>query len=266
MKVRVISAIIVLLVCIPIIIVGGNLFYIAASIVGLIGFLEMLNVKCKKDDIPYPMKVIGVVSFLLIMISNWDLMYSTYTLDYGRITTVILLVLIPLIFYNKSKKYTTEDAMFLLGMVFFLGISFNQLVNIRISSLSYFLFLILITIITDSFAFIIGKFVGKHKMCPTVSPNKTWEGFVGGLVFATAICSILYASIFDFTGNILLLVLVIMILSVLAQMGDLVFSSIKRYFGIKDYSNLIPGHGGILDRLDSILFVMLAFSYIKMFL
>lgn len=266
MKQRLISAIIALIIVIPIIIYGNVPFYIGAALIGLIGFMEILNLRSKKREIPYLMKALSVISFILIMMGDLNIFGSLYIMDYERITSVIFLLMIPIVFYNKSKKYDVNDALFLLGSVFFLGVGFNQLISVRITSLNYFLFLLSVTIFTDTFAYIVGKLIGKHKMSPTVSPNKTWEGFVGGLVFSTFISTTLYVSLFDYTGNIVLLILIVMLLSIIGQIGDLVFSTIKRNYNIKDFGNIMPGHGGVLDRLDSIIFVILAFSYLGRFL
>lgn len=266
MKVRVISAIVALIICIPIIVIGGWPFYIGASIVGLVGFIELLNAKEKSKKIPYLMKVISVFCFLFLMIDNWDVLSNSFVLDYERIEIIIFLLILPIIFYNKRGKYNIEDALFLLGGVLFLGVCFNQLVSIRINSLGVLIFLLLITIFSDTFALFVGKLIGRHKMSPTVSPKKTWEGFVGGLVFSTFISTVTYINIFDYTGSIFVLILIVMLLSVVGQLGDLMFSSIKRHFEIKDFGNIMPGHGGILDRLDSILLVVLAFSFVSRFL
>ena len=128
-----------------------------------------------------------------------------------------------------------------------------------------FIYLLLITIMSDTFAYFVGRKFGKHKMCPSVSPNKTWEGFVGGLIISTIVSTLFYHFLVD-EESILLLILITILLSIIGALGDLVFSSIKRHFGIKDYGNIMPGHGGVLDRLDSILFVILAFSYLSKFL
>ncbi len=266
MKQRVISAIIALIICIPIIIYGRTPFYLGASIIGLIGFMEFISLRSKKKEIPYFMKLLGVVSFIILMMSNWDSIGTLFILDEEVITTIIFLIIIPIIIFNKSKKYNIDDALFLLGGVLFLGIGFNKLVSIRINSLPSFVFLLLITICSDTFAYVIGRLIGKHKMSPTVSPNKTWEGFVGGLVFGTFISTVFYISAFDYSGNMVVLVLLVSLLSIVGQVGDLVFSTIKRNYEIKDFGNIMPGHGGVLDRLDSILFVILAYSYLVRFI
>lgn len=130
-----------------------------------------------------------------------------------------------------------------------------------------FVFVGIGTFMTDTGAFFVGIFFGKHKMNPRISPKKTWEGFVGGIV-VSFICSFGFGMALCATGNPLVIGLVdmehwyiLLILSILipfvSTLGDFVFSSAKRYFEIKDFGNLIPGHGGILDRVDSLIFTMI---------
>lgn len=265
-KVRALSAVVALLICIPIIIYGGIPFYLGLAVIGLIGFMEFLNLRSKNKKIPYIMKIFGVISFVVLMMNNWDVWGSLNIFDYEKTVLVIFLMLIPIIFFYKSKKYDVDDALFLLGGIIFLGIGFNQLAIVRNTGLSYLVFLLLITIFTDTFAYIIGSLIGKYKMCPSVSPNKSWEGFIGGLVLGTFVSTVFYVTTFDYTGNIFILILIVLILSIIGQLGDLVFSAIKRSYNIKDYGNIMPGHGGVLDRLDSILFVVMAFSFLSKFL
>ncbi len=259
MKKRILSAIVVLAIVIPIIIKGGNLFYFATAVIGLFGFKELLDLKEK--EIPFFVKLISAFSFLYLTLSNVDNQTLFYA-NYKSITLILFFILIPLVLYRDTKKYNIGGTLFLIGSVFFLGVAFNYLIVVRSFSLYYLIFLLLITIVTDTFAHITGTLIGRNKLCPTISPHKTIEGLIGGLLFGTFVSTVFYVSIFDYTGSLILLVLIVMLLSLISQLGDLVFSSIKRYFNIKDFSNLIPGHGGILDRLDSILFVLLAFSFI----
>lgn len=111
----------------------------------------------------------------------------------------------------------------------------------------------------DTGAYFFGVFFGKHKMIPRVSPNKTWEGAVGG--YATgAIMSFVFGMFFVTYLPVGLRAAGSLILPAIAQLGDLSFSSIKRRFGIKDLGNIFPGHGGMLDRIDSIIFCMMVFN------
>jgi hypothetical protein len=115
------------------------------------------------------------------------------------------------------------------------------------------------TIVTDSFALFTGMLVGKHKLAPEISPKKTIEGAVGGALMGTFVATAYYVTVINPAVSLVLLILATLLLSVVGQIGDLAFSSIKRYYGKKDFSDLIPGHGGILDRFDSVVFVAMAF-------
>ncbi len=116
----------------------------------------------------------------------------------------------------------------------------------------FFIFVLLWA--SDSFAYIAGNLFGKHKMAPSISGGKTWEGFAGGLIF-TIITGILihYFAKQNLHGNWIIIGLIV---AVLGPIGDLTESKLKRFFGVKDSGNLIPGHGGFLDRLDSFIFVV----------
>lgn len=141
------------------------------------------------------------------------------------------------------------------------GYFFGLLGELRDQSAGFYLLIstILIPVITDIGAYCIGKSVGKHKMAPIISPKKTWEGSIGGSVAAVIVLS-LAAYVLQHFGVLAVqlrpFLLYLLIGSVLAQIGDLTFSTVKRIAGIKDYGTLIPGHGGILDRFDSLLLVI----------
>ncbi|WP_313502225.1 phosphatidate cytidylyltransferase [Kaistella carnis] len=110
----------------------------------------------------------------------------------------------------------------------------------------FFLFVLIWS--SDSFAYFTGKFLGKHKMAPKISPKKTWEGFAGGVFFTIILGYFIEMYYPDLRGNYMIVGLLV---SVFGPLGDLVESQLKRTFGVKDSGNIIPGHGGILDRLDS---------------
>ena len=114
----------------------------------------------------------------------------------------------------------------------------------------------LIVWLTDSGAYLFGRKLGKHKLAPRVSPNKTWEGSICGTLLATVVLAV-YLYFFPVGyHNWGLMVFLTLLLSILGQFGDLVESALKRFYGVKDSGKILPGHGGILDRFDSMLLVM----------
>ena len=120
-----------------------------------------------------------------------------------------------------------------------------------------FVYLLFISIFTDSFALFVGKLIGKHKCSPIISPKKTWEGCIGGCFFGVVLSLIYYFWFIEAFS--LPIVFLTIFLSIIGQVGDLVFSKIKRENKIKDFSHLIPGHGGILDRFDSFIFIVMTY-------
>jgi phosphatidate cytidylyltransferase len=108
--------------------------------------------------------------------------------------------------------------------------------------------------------------IGKHKLLESISPKKTWEGLIFGTIFGVLIGSVFYYITINDSINVLHLVLGTTLISLVGQMGDLVFSSIKRFYNKKDFSNLLPGHGGILDRIDSFIFAVLSYVLLKFML
>ena len=126
------------------------------------------------------------------------------------------------------------------------------------NKLFYVVLLLCFSAVADTGAYFTGVFLGKHKMAPVISPKKTWEGFIGGMVFsalAVLLVSIIYKNVFDFNINIVLNILVTPLFTAIGVLGDLTASLIKRQCNIKDYGKLIPGHGGIMDRFDSNLMI-----------
>ena len=175
------------------------------------------------------------------------------------ITILFLLFFISVIFIEEKEKYNLSDALYVIGSIIFISISFIAFNMIREKSIFYFIYIILIATMTDTFALFGGTLFGKHKLCPKISPNKTIEGSVIGTIFGVFISVLFIVFTCNLNINIFVLILITLLLSIMGQFGDLFFSSIKRSFNIKDFSNLIPGHGGILDRLDSLIFISLTY-------
>lgn len=260
MKMRIISATIALLVIIPILISGGMLFDITVFILAILGLKEFLDIKKSKKEVPIFIEFISYIALGLIIFFNSSNNYLL-SVDYRLIAGVFLTFLIPTVLYHDRKLYSVNDAFYLIGGVFFLGVSFSLFMLLRSEGLNLLLYLLLIAIFTDTFALFTGLLIGKNKLLSDISPKKTVEGMMGGTILGVFIASAFYNTVIDSTLPLYIVVFMTTFLSIIGQFGDLVFSAIKRYFSKKDFSNIMPGHGGILDRLDSIIFISLGFMF-----
>ena len=259
MKTRIISAIVMLAIVVPIFVIGGIPFKILGIVLAIASMYEMLKARSSKSKIPLLIRILSYIFIACFVYLGTDVYSANYELIYKIMTSLFLIYFIPVVLINNTEKYSVTDALYVLGSSLFLGIAFNSFILISNNSMLYIIYLALITVITDTFAYFTGYFIGKNKMCEDISPKKTWEGAIGGTLIGTIIPVLFYMFFINQTDSIYLLIGVTLFLSIIGQIGDLFFSSVKRHYKIKDFSNLIPGHGGILDRLDSIIFVVLAF-------
>ena len=259
MKKRILSAIIMILIFVPLLFIGGVPFTILMTLLALASMYELITIREKKKKISMLIKVISYLLVIFSSILTYNQNIFSYTMSYQLISFIVLIFLLPILLKSKSMDYDINDALYLVGSLLFINIAFNLILVVRNYSLNYLIYLLLITVITDTFALITGMYIGKNKLAPSISPHKTIEGFIGGALMGTFVATTFYFTVIDSNISLVILILTTAFLSVIGQLGDLVFSSIKRTYGVKDFSNLIPGHGGILDRLDSIIFVILAF-------
>ena len=130
---------------------------------------------------------------------------------------------------------------------------------IRNKDINVLIYLFLITTLTDTFAYFGGRLFGKHKLIESISPNKTIEGSIIGSLIGTILPSAFYLYMISPGEYFIIIILFTFVLSIIGQIGDLIFSKVKRHYKIKDFSNIMPGHGGILDRFDSITFVIIGY-------
>lgn len=257
MKIRIISAAIMLLLFIPLLIIGGVPFALFMLLIALLGLHEIFKVRSKEKRLPFIMELFSYVLVGFLTLNNYKTTSFIYEIDYRLVAFMIFAFLFPIVFINDDKKYNVEDALFTVGAILFIGLSMNLLILLRNYEILYVVYIFIITCITDTFALITGKFIGKHRFAPKISPKKTWEGFFGGTLMGTICGTVFFMTFIETNLNAFIICFITLILSMIGQIGDLVFSAIKRHYGIKDFSNLIPGHGGILDRLDSVIFVVL---------
>lgn len=261
MKTRIISAVVALAIIIPLIITGGTVFNIGVYVISLLALKEFLDIKSTKKQLPIFIQLIAYIFMTLIIFGTSNDISSVFTLDYRILSALFMAFLIPTVFYHERSKYSINDAFYLIGGLLFLGISMSLLILVRSISLNLLIFLLLVPMATDTFAYITGLLIGKHKLLEEISPKKTIEGMIGGTLMGVFIGAMFHHTVIDPTFSKIEILAICIFLSLLGQYGDLAFSAIKRYFGKKDFSNLMPGHGGILDRLDSIIFVLLGFMF-----
>ena len=250
MKKRVISAIVALAIFIPLIILGGMWFKVAATVLAVLGMREFLNLSGGEKRPKY----VDLILYALVILLTF--------MDKNRTSYYFLTLLLPMlavIYCNNNKKYNADDAFKLIGMTILVGTVFHEFTVIREAGIMKFIYLFLITTLTDTYAHLGGSLIGKHKLAPKISPNKTWEGSIIGGIFGTLCAATFYYILVDGTVNVLGLLVITLFLSSLGQLGDLFFSAVKRNHDIKDFSNIMPGHGGVLDRLDSIIFVVIGY-------
>lgn len=258
---KILSAIMMLLVFIPIFYVGGSLYNIFIYVLGFIAINEFINVKNFKKVVPLFIRILSYLVYSFLVFSNIKSDSLIFSIDYRVLTGTFALFLIPTVFYHDSVKYSINDAFYMIGGMLFLGISFSLMILVRNLSLNLLIYLFLIGVMSDTYAYITGNMIGNKKLLQKISPSKTVEGMIGGIVFGTFIPVAYYITVINPSYNLLLIIFITLFLCVLGVLGDLCFSAIKRYFDVKDFSELIPGHGGLLDRMDSIIFILLGFLF-----
>lgn len=253
MKQRVITAVVALIIFIPILYIGGITVEIAAAVLAGVGVYELFRMRelaiLSFEGI---LSILGAV-FLVFPLGDYVSIFnsgSNFLLFY-------LTVMIILGFSVISKNtYTFDEAGFPVLVSLYVGMGFQNLVTARGAGIAVLLFAFFIVWATDIGAYMVGRQFGKHKLWPDISPNKTVEGALGGIASAVVI-GIIFVLVQPnlFQHGLLTMIIYTIIFSIVGQFGDLVESAIKRHYGVKDSGKILPGHGGILDRFDSMLFV-----------
>jgi phosphatidate cytidylyltransferase len=256
MKQRIITGVIGAIVFISMVILGGWFFSIFISIVASVAMIELL--KMKKIA---PLSLMGIVSlgsmWLLLVPTSW--FDQVIPITYTKVETFIFVILVLLMFTVLTKNsFTFDEVGFVILSSVYVGFGFHFLIVTRdIADVGMYLVFFVLFLIwtTDSGAYFAGRAFGKHKLWPDISPKKTIEGSIGGIVAALIVGSIFYMVVPIFPNYITAL-FIMLIASTFGQLGDLVESALKRHYAVKDSGNVLPGHGGILDRFDSLIYVM----------
>lgn len=310
MKTRIITGIIMALVGVPCVILGDWFYLIAIFFIVGIGLSEVIKTTGNK----YPPLVVVLLyiftySFVFWVFFQKDIVNSEgeilmkscaeyvnghFVMTDVRISTMGVGFLIAMLFLSSiiSQRTDLRDVFYLFTMSLFIGFAGQALLFLRFCpanlstdykySNSFITCLLLIYVLAgamlnDICAYFVGVLFGKHKMAPIISPKKTWEGFVGGIVLSTVISSA-FVFICDACFKIPLLkgiidlehwyfvVLLSLCLGLSSVLGDLMFSSIKRSYSIKDFGTVFPGHGGVLDRFDSVMMTTIIASIVITFI
>lgn len=251
MRNKIITALVLLALIIPPAILGGRFALAVVLVVSLLAAYEInsiFNEKVNWIDVILTfifgaLMIVAKEKYLLICVVVW----------------IVVLYLMYLTNPNKHKDFVAYT--YILSMMVNLAMRTVILFYARNNSLGFEV-MVYIGIVSwgcDAAAYFCGRFFGKKKLAPLVSPNKTWEGAIGGFIIGSLV-SLLFGYIFLKEYPFILILSGSLLLPIVSQIGDLAFSSIKRKFEIKDFGSIFPGHGGILDRTDSFIFALLCFQ------
>ena len=249
LRYRILTAVVGLPLLIAIIWFGEPWFTLLIAVMAMLGSWEFYRMagQLKLQPITY----LGMASVLLIVLSPHCPYAATIPF---LITSAIVVSLIWLLFRSPREQAFTNWAWTIAGILY-IGWMLSYWVELRSleAGKELVFWAMFTTFASDTSAFFIGKAWGKHALAPSISPGKTWEGAIGGLL-ASIIASLILRTIFPLPFSYWQIALLGCIISLFAQLGDLAESLLKRNTGVKDAGKLIPGHGGIIDRIDSLIF------------
>lgn len=264
MKNRVITSVAILAAMLTVVIFSEFIVYpLALALLAIIATFEVLRVigSHKISTLSIPAYLISAAFPLTAYFvdSNNSL---EFLLILAAAVFVYLVWLMGVSVFSKGKIAFSKVSETLVGVTY-VAVSFTSLSLIRYINHDFGVFLVVLVFVIswtcDTAAFAVGSLIGKHKLIPEISPKKTVEGAIGGVVFSALLCALyglgLDLFIEKIQVNYLYLILFGIILSVVSQLGDLIASLIKREYDVKDYGRIFPGHGGVLDRFDSVLAV-----------
>ena len=260
---RVIFGGVALAIFIPVLMIGGALLQIGMGLLAMLGVHELLQMKGLRSTTLEGVLAMLAGFVLTIPLEN----YLKFLSVDGNVVAYSLVVFLLLVSTVLGKNYSFEDAAYPIAASFYVGIGFNALLDARVAGFDKVLLALFIVWATDSGAYLVGRRYGVRRLAPHVSPNKTIEGSLGGI--ASAVLVTFVFMLFDRNvaapHHMFVMLLSTVFFSIAGQFGDLVESAIKRHFGVKDSGKFIPGHGGVLDRFDSMLFVFPLMHFFGLF-
>lgn len=262
-KTRLLSGIVLVIAAILLIVTGGEVLLFSTLLISCIGMFELFRVfKIEKS-------IISIVPYIAAILYYCNLKWA-FIPDI-MILFMGFLIILMFVYVLSYPKYDAKQLMAAFFGMFYVGVMLSYVYQIRtLNNGIYLAFLVfLCSWGCDTCAYCVGVLIGKHKMAPKLSPKKSIEGAVGG-VLGSALLTALYCFIFrakmDIGGEeILILAIIAAVAGLISMVGDLCASAIKRNYDIKDYGHLIPGHGGILDRFDSMIITAPIIYYLAYF-
>lgn len=273
MKTRAITSAVIVILAIPLFWFSETVvFPLVLAMLASLAVFEFLRVMKRQSDLALSIPAI-LIAFALPPLAFFlkESATAKETFLYCILCLFVYLLYLFFVAVFRQGDLPFSDVATVFTGVLYISLGFASLEMLRL--MAHGLYLVILVFIAawicDVFAYLVGRLLGRHKLIPRVSPNKTVEGSVGGIVFATAgflLFGFLLARFADdVTPNYLLLAGSAIVLSVISQIGDLLASLIKREHGAKDYGNLFPGHGGVMDRFDSVLAVTTVLTILCLF-
>lgn len=266
MKKRFITGIILAVVLIPLLFLSELIFYAFIGLLVLGAGFELFHMMYKDREAKPVLLVVQVLlTFVLygVLLSVFLALINPLML----ILVSLIIMLIGLVMMVFDNYYAMNDFGKTLVSIWYVAGCFAAIAMVRSLGIDVLIYMLILAMVTDMFAYFVGIAIGKHKLAKDISPKKTIEGAVGGTIIAVIVATA-YARVFTIFvfDHIIILIIASLFVSFIAQLGDLVASKMKREHHIKDFSNLLPGHGGILDRFDSSLFASLALMIVVLFI
>lgn len=247
MKQRIITGLLIALFAIPPLVLGGGwLLLLVFAVSGLAAF-EILDIRHEHTSWP-------MISFVFV---STLVMYAVPIEFY--IPAIIFFLIILFNIHIFTKEINIEDLSYVFVMTMILTLAVKGIIHIYTYGGVVMIYIVFACFGCDTGAYFFGSWFGKHKLIERISPKKTWEGAIGGW-FVGAVTSYIFGLFYLnhlFDTNVILFASIT--LPIVAQIGDLSFSAIKRQYHVKDFGSIFPGHGGVLDRVDSLLFCLMYF-------
>jgi len=295
---RLITGLLLISIIVPIISVPSlvNVFEFIMAFFVIGASIEFLNMFEKESPLSKRFRFVTILSAFLIHVSiagfiGWNQSLVTFENRGLLHVTIPFMLVVLFIYFVLSHNFSVTNVGKALLVMIYVGFGSASIVLLRLIGVRFIVYMLIISTLTDTFAYVIGMKFGKHKMTPNISPKKSWEGAIGGSIIATIIASVFamyYGDIFvvgTFLGDLfnssgertlldrlliesnvtfelqfLFVFILTFFATIVSQFGDLMASKLKRHYQIKDFGSIFPGHGGIMDRFDSVMLVSMFLS------